>query len=148
MSYPFYIVNLNGWKLLKPEDLSNIGHPEFFKDHVAKVLASHHKISYDLIKDLCYSQIRGRFAKPLNTRTSLRVQKMLIAKKMPIPENGIVYIGEDLKKNRFIKEILDKEFPSTLIQHDDHHIMQEDDLIKWESWLSADNYHIPKSTIT
>jgi hypothetical protein len=133
--FPFYIISVNDkWTIMYPADKADIGHPEYFKNVVSEVLSDDRGIPYSKIKDLCYSQIRGRYA---TKRDSKRLSPSQIRrykrKNVPIPSGDTIYIGENLDDNKFIVDLLNSEFPGVEIKYDDHHKRQEDDVDRFNS---------------
>lgn len=128
--FPLYFVKTKRWEILYPESKEDIGHPEFFAKEVAPYLAVYHKVSLERLKPLCYSQVRGRYARSLNVkRFSLRVEKAMIKKGIPLPSDDKIYLGECIPA---VVKLIKKHFPGIEIVHDDHHRRQEDDVVKFE----------------
>lgn len=132
--FSLYFVKLDVWKIYYPSSREDVGHPDYFKDVVAEVLADYHDISKVAIHNLCYSQVRGRFATSKQVkRLSPREIKLRKKKGLPIPNGKTIYIGEDLEQLPEVKALLEEHFPDVVVKFDDHHQRQADDVAQFES---------------
>lgn len=110
----------------------DVGHPEYYRDVVAKALADHHGVSYAAIAGLCYSQVRGRYATHKRPeRISDRQARLYKKRGLRVPDGDTIYVGEDLTKLSQVAELLEERFPGVPIKYDDHHRRQEADVAQF-----------------
>lgn len=132
-TYPFYIVDLDGYKLITSHKCIDIPHQELWEHHVSKIVAKHYGINYNDIKELCYACYRGRISTPTVTRNYSDRQMKLLNKKGIKLINQVVFFGEN---NKIIKKVISKYFPNYKIKYDEHHRRQNSDIAKFTTFLN------------
>jgi hypothetical protein len=60
-TFPLYLLRLgDDWKIVFPEDRSDIGHSDFCEQTVSRIVAKHYGIPHKKLDNLPYSQRRAR----------------------------------------------------------------------------------------
>lgn len=130
-SHPFYIVPVGKeWRVFKYSGPHDVGHPDYWRQSVALVVAKYTRLSYAALRELPYCLPRGRFV----ARCSLPKFR----------GRAVLFFGEALNAGQ--RRALKTVYGEIPIVHDEHEVRLPADVQAYEALVRKAQTQVPAAT--